>query len=337
MNEPRDHGTGDAAEQALRRGLRAERLSPEALQRIRRATEAEWRASTQTRAPRRWLPFAAAASVLMLAVAGVLGVNSWNHRSDSAALLGSLQRAEPPGVWQKQLLRGDRALGDRAGLRVFQSLDVRGDSLVSLAAGGNLRLARGSALDIASENSVRLTRGELYVDIPPGETRNATFTVATPAGEFRHLGTQFAIAIVGQGTRLRVREGSVRWQASGAETTVDAGTELLIDAGRQVTRRVIPTAGREWSWAETLAPEVEIENRPLGEFLEWFARETGRRLEIADDAARQQAASIRMHGNVRGLTALEALAAVMASTTLDYELPEGAIRVSSARAEAPPG
>ncbi len=335
MSEPRDHVPGDAADEALRRGLRAERLSAEALQRIRRATEAEWRASTRPR--RRWLPLTAAAAAAILAVASVLGVNAWNHRSDSGALLGSLQRAEPPGVWQKRLLRGDLSLGDRAGLRVFQSLDVRGDSLVSLAAGGNLRLARGSALDIAGENSVRLTRGELYVAIPPGEARNAAFTVVTPAGEFRHVGTQFAVAIVGQDTRLRVREGSVRWQSSGADATVDAGTELLIGADRRVTRRAVATAGREWSWAETLAPEFEIENRPLREFLEWFARETGRRLEIADDAARRQAATIRMHGNVRGLTAMEALAAVMASTTLHYELPEGAVRVSSARAEAPPG
>jgi hypothetical protein len=34
---------------------------------------------------------------------------------------------------------------------------------------------------------------------------------------------------------------------------------------------------------------------------------------------------------VRGLSAMEALSAVMASTTLRFELPEGAIRVSSAR------
>jgi ferric-dicitrate binding protein FerR (iron transport regulator) len=338
MSEHHDRESGDhAADDALRQGLRTERLSAEAMQRIRRATEAEWRTTTQALPRRRWTSLAAAASVAILATAGVFGVHAWNHRSDSGALLGSLQRAEAPGVWQKQLVRGDLALAERADLRVLQTLDVRGDSLVALAAGGNLRMARGSTLEITAGDTVRLTRGELYVDIPPGQARAAAFTVLTPAGEFRHVGTQFAVAIVDQQTRLRVREGRVQWQAAGNQATVDAGNELLIDRNLQVTRRAIATAGREWSWAETLAPEVEIENRPLREFLEWFARETGRKLELADDVARQQAATIRMHGSVRGLTALEALAAVMAATTLHYELPEGAIRVSSASGSAPPG
>ena len=57
---------------------------------------------------------------------------------------------------------------------------------------------------------------------------------------------------------------------------------------------------------------------------------------LADDAARAQVSAIQMHGNVRGLTAMEALTAVMAATTLHYELPEGVIRVSSARESRPP-
>jgi hypothetical protein len=91
------------------------------------------------------------------------------------------------------------------------------------------------------------------------------------------------------------------------------------------------TAGHDWAWTEAMAPYIAIENRPLFEFLQWFARETGRRLDI-DDASRKQAMGIVMHGSVKGLTLTEALSAVMATTTsLKYELPEGAIRVSSAR------
>ena len=56
----------------------------------------------------------------------------------------------------------------------------------------------------------------------------------------------------------------------------------------------------------------------------------------ADDAARKQTATILMHGNVHGLTAVEALTAVMAATTLRFELPEGVIRVSSARESSAP-
>ena len=112
-------------------------------------------------------------------------------------------------------------------------------------------------------NAVKLERGELYVDIPPGSRGSDRFRVVTPAGEFRHVGTQFAVAIVNGATRLRVREGSVQWHAADGESTVGAGTEVTIDRHRTVTRRPIATAGRDWAWAESMAPDFEIENRPL--------------------------------------------------------------------------
>lgn len=323
----------DAADQALRTGLHANALSAEAMQRIRRATEAEWRAQVDAApAPsrRRWLPLAAAASVVTLMAAATLTLYVNDQRAAAGALLGTVARVEAPGLQQTQWLRNDVPLPEGADLRVFQHLDARGDSLITLAGGGNLRVARASAFEVTSPDAIRLERGELYVDIPPGSRASAQFTVITSDGEFRHVGTQFAVAVTNRQTRLRVREGAVVWHAAGGDSRVEAGTEVTISSSGE-QRRAIPTTGREWTWAESLAPEIDIENRPLREFLEWFSRETGRKLVLADESARTQAARIRMHGNIRGLTAMEALSAVMASTTLHYELPEGAIRVSSAR------
>ncbi len=329
----------DVAERALREGLRAPGLSPEALQRIRAATQQEWRASVDAasvRPPsrRRWLSLAAAAAVATLAVAV-----GWNvfmaNTANSGAVLGTLARVDAPGIVESRYLR-DVTLTVGSPLRAGQSLDARGDSLVALAGGGNLRVARASALEVVAANAIKLERGELYVDISPGSRDSDRFMVATPAGEFRHVGTQFSIALVNGATRLRVREGSVLWHASDGDSTVNAGTEVVIDRGRTVTRRPIATAGRDWAWAESMAPDFEIENRPLREFLEWFARETGRKLVISDDTVRKQVATIRMHGNVHGLTAMEALSAVMSATTLRFELPEGVIRVSSAREATTP-
>jgi ferric-dicitrate binding protein FerR (iron transport regulator) len=328
-----------AADRALREGLRAKGLSLEALKRIRSVTEAEWRSTlgevSPALRPRRWMPFAMAASAALLAVAATLSLYLQDNRSASGAVLGSVSRSDAPGLRAHHWLRSDETLGAGADLRVFQELEARGDSLVSLAGGGNLRVSRGSSFEVVTQHSIRLTRGELYVDIPPGARGSDPFSISTADGEFRHRGTQFAVAVTQQQTRLRVREGVVLWKAANGESIVNAGTELTIDQGK-AGRRDIPTAGRDWAWAESLAPEVDIENRPLREFLEWFSRETGRKLVLADDEARRQAASIRMHGNIRGLTAMEALSAVMASTTLRYELPEGVIRVSSARDPRPP-
>ncbi|MEO8016707.1 MAG: FecR domain-containing protein [Pseudomonadota bacterium] len=337
MSDSTNNGSEDAAVRALREGLRTPALSAEAWQRIRKATQQEWRAAQQPVAPvrRRWLPVAAAATVAALAVS--IGWNVFMANAPrSGVVLGSLARFDAPGIVEARPLRSDVALTSGAPLRAGQNLDVRGDSLVALAGGGNLRVARASAIEVMGANAVRLDRGEIYVDIPPGSRGSDKFIVITPAGEFRHVGTQFAVALVNGLTRLRVREGSVLWHANEGDSTVNAGTEVTIDRNRTVTRSPIPTAGRDWSWAESMAPEIEIENRPLQEFLVWFSRETGRKLVLADDAVRKQAATIRMHGSVHGLTAMEALTAVMAATTLRFELPEGLIRVSSARESTPP-
>ena len=324
-----------AAERVLREGLKADALSPEALQRIRQATEQQWRSVTRAPARRDWRALAAVASIAVLA-AGL----GWMYLAPYSgnvhgAILGQVASFDAPGLIESRPLRRDVVLAEGADLRVGQALDVLGDSLISLSGGGNLRVARATAIEVKSENTIVLERGELYVDIPPGSHAHSAFRVVTDAGEFRHEGTQFAVAIVEGQTRLRVREGSVLWHAGTGDSTVHAGTEVIIDRNGKATHRTMATAGRDWGWTESMMPVIALEDRPLIMFLEWFARETGRKLEI-DDAARMQASIIRMHGNVRGLTVTEALSAVMATTTLRYELPEGVIRVSSTRGSKAP-
>jgi ferric-dicitrate binding protein FerR (iron transport regulator) len=330
-----DPSRDGAAERMLREGLATNVLSPEALRRIRAATEQEWRSATRVAPRPRWRALAAAASLAILGV-GVGGAWLADATPGDAAVLGTLASSDAPGVLEVRRLRRDLAIADGSTLRAGHDLDVLGNSLVTLRGGGNVRLARASAIAVEADNVVRLKRGELYVDIPPGSQTERPFHVVTGAGEFRHDGTQFAVSIVEGQTRLRVREGRVLWRADTGESTVPAGTELIIGKGGKATRRFIATAGREWAWMESMTPMPAIEDRPVIEFLEWFARETGRKLEI-DDVTRQQAASIRMHGHVRALTMTEALSAIMATTTLRYELPEGVIRVSSAgESKTPP-
>ena len=183
---------------------------------------------------------------------------------------------------------------------------------------------------------MRLESGEMYVDIPPGAHRDASFVAMTNAGEFRHLGTQFAIAVNDGATRLRVREGRVQWHAANGDSTVTAGSELVIDGLRHVMRRLTDIRGASWAWTEAMAPEININDRPVGDFLGWFARETGRDLIIADAAAQRQVTTIRMHGNVHGLEPAQALAAVLGSTSLRFQVSPEAIRVSSAGESPPP-
>jgi ferric-dicitrate binding protein FerR (iron transport regulator) len=330
MSDSRDAGsaTDESAERALREGLKVNVLSADAMRRIREATEQEWRETTRTSRRRQASRFAVAGSFVALALAALWAFQTMSPGTP-VAVFGRVVAAESPGLVELRRFAADAAVAPGSPLEVGQRLDVRGDTVVNIEAGGNLRIARSSAIEIRAPDVVRLTRGELYVDIPPGAQAATSFRVLTRAGEFRHDGTQFAVLISADLTTLKVREGRVVWKGAAGESTVAAGTEVTLDRDGNATRRQIPTAGRDWSWTEAMAPDVVIENRPLLEFLNWFARETGRKLEI-DELSRQQAGAILMHGSVRGLTVTEALSVVMATTTsLKYELPEGVIRVSS--------
>ena len=58
-------------------------------------------------------------------------------------------------------------------------------------------------------------------------------------------------------TRLRVREGQVQWHAANGDSTLPAGTEVLIDRHMNVTRGAVAQAGQQWAWIETMAPELD--------------------------------------------------------------------------------
>ena len=318
----------DADDRILREGLHANPLSDDALKRIRAATEAEWRATVAER-PRRW-PIAIAASVLGAAVvAGLVLLNSPRGGS-SGEMMATLVRSESPGTVQVRTFRSNAPVSSGESFLSGHDYLAQGQALLALQGGGNLRMAAGALVEVIGENAIRVNAGELYVDIPPGTHANAAFIAKTPAGEFRHLGTQFALAVANGETRLRVREGVVSWLAPGGPSTVEAGNELHIDRDGKATRRTIAPSDQVWNWTSKTTPDFEVENRLLQEFLVWVARESGRELVLADPMTREQVATIRMHGSVKGLAPMQALSAVMAATPLRYDLPEGRIRVSFA-------
>ena len=318
----------------LRESLQVKPLSAAALSRIRAVAESEWRANLVERRPRRWLPYAAAAILLALMSAGGLFLAGVG-REDLGEPAARLMRSETSGVFEVHALRQDIPLKEGSVVRSARNFRVKGQALFELEGGGNLRVASGSEFEIVARDVARLTSGEMYVDIPYGMHTRTPFIVRTSAGEFRHVGTQFALAIIRDETRLRVREGSVHWSASGGESTVGAGTEVVFTNSTRTAERPIDTSGKDWDWIATTTPDFEIDNRPLQDFLEWVARESGRKLVVADDLAREKVATIRMHGSVRGLTPMQALSAVMAATELRYDLPDGLIRVSMASESTP--
>jgi ferric-dicitrate binding protein FerR (iron transport regulator) len=313
----------DPIELALEEGLARSTLTDDAYTRMHDAVAAEWRLEVSSRRPRhRWLAIAAG-----LAAATVLGTLLLQVFT-KAPTLGIVARAERGGLVAQNRIFPDRRLAARAALRVGKVLVASDPVLVELQRGGTLRIAGGSRLEVTAADEVSLDKGEVYMDFPPGLHRASAFVVRTSLGLVEHLGTQFDVA-VGNELRIRVREGSVRLRRGSQTQTAGAGTELVIPRVGQTSQHSIATHGPEWSWVEALEPDFPIEDRKLGEFLQWAARETGRQVSFLDEHARGVAERTRLHGSIRGLSVTQALETVLATTSLRYNFEQGRIEVSS--------
>jgi ferric-dicitrate binding protein FerR (iron transport regulator) len=329
MTERQPFSSDTASDQEMDRALtdvlRTPPLDSQALERIRVVVEKEWRTSTihrRSRAIRRWGWASLAAAVLVIAL-----TTAWfaNHAGEPV-VFGSISRSDANGIDARHVGDPLRA-GDTA----------RGPMLVLLAGGGSLRIAADSTVDITSAAAIRLERGKIYVDMPPAPATSARLSVWTHAGIIEHVGTGFEVLSDDAGIRIRVREGRIRLRgvsgAAGNSKVVlaDAGTELLAASGGGIVQRPVATFGSDWLWVASLAPAYEIEGQPLLNFLQWVSRELGRRLEFGDSAARDIAARTILHGSIREHEPLDALANVLATTSLRYEILGDAIRVNSER------
>ena len=61
---------------------------------------------------------------------------------------------------------------------------------------------------------------------------------------------------------------------------------------------------------------------PLTVLLEWVARETGRVIQFDKPEIERKAGTTILHGNIRHLAPLEALEVMLATTDLEYALPD---------------
>jgi hypothetical protein len=329
--------TEDDLDLSLAAALRVTSLSEEAKQRLRTAVEREWREAvsadrvTGEREPRSaialrlgWL--AAAAAVLV-----AVGVGTWIARPSARAApaFGAVSRTEEGALSVASAHGPQRNLTQGAELRTGDRMRARGPALIALARGGTLRVSSGSALSIVSPGRIVLDRGLIYLDIPSGSGTATPLDVDTTAGTVEHVGTEFEVMSNEQNVRVRVREGRIRFVGKTDTIVADAGTELVAAPGKRIVQRRIDTYGLDWSWMTALAPDYAIEGRSLMGFLRWVSRELGRPLNFADANARQIADRTILHGSVQHQAPIEAMANVLATTSLTYEIRGDAIWVLS--------
>ncbi len=323
MTSHEPHSDQDAGIEALLRQAGArEEPAASAAHDVRRAVRAEWLIAVEERKRRRaWTTFGMAASAALVMLFAALIVRTVAYQPAEA--VATVTRFEGA----VRYIDSGIALKEGSTIAVGARMATGDDGRFALALGSALsvRVDRNSLIAFTARDRIELIDGALYVDAAPGAAHTA-LNIDTQAGSVAHLGTQFQVRDLGPAIAVSVREGSVQiTHPSGAHTAL-AGERIELTARGRVQRSRIAAHDASWAWTAAAAPVFDIEGRALSEFLEWTARQTGRRLVYRSAQAQRAAREIRLRGSVAHLDPETALTAVLATTPLQRDLADpGAI------------
>lgn len=319
---------GDLARLLAAAGARA-KAAPQAVADVRAAVEAEWRATVAARRRRRqYTGWAMAAGVAVAAVAVWLARPMYQGEAEPVAsltrIVGDVQVKSDDGHWSAV------AGGSRIRSGDVVRTTASGRAALALSNGVQLRLDTGTRVAFNDASGAALTRGAVYVDSGAHASGAvAQFVLSTPDGDVRHLGTQYLARVDGSSLKLAVREGRVELSGSRGPVTAGAG-ELLSVSDGTVMRTMLAANASEWGWVSDVTPPFSIEGRSVDEFLGWAARETGRRVVYATPEVERQARTVTLSGTVQGLPPDQAVAAVLATTSLEPAVGPDQITVQQA-------
>ncbi len=305
------------------RGMPAPRASAQA----KAAALEAWESSLQAQRSehRRKLVLACAAAVSLLTI----GALAW--------LFGSVRESSRLIDAQVAMVSGDAALVDTTGqssaltsaanVAIGTHIQTH-DGRVALTFGDSLslRVNVNSRVRFDSEEQITLASGTIYVD-SGGLSTGSDLRIITPAGEVKHQGTQYLVSVSPGATRIVVREGRVQLGGTRHQTQITAGERIDIDEAGRVSRASVPSFGESWEWVSMIVPAIDLDNRPLSEFLSWMIREHGWQLRYATPRGEQTVQAIRLHASAQGKTPLETLQRVSLITGLTLELENGVLIV----------
>ncbi|MGH8238713.1 MAG: FecR domain-containing protein [Steroidobacteraceae bacterium] len=326
MNEP--PGTShDSLARLIEAAGRREAPPAHAYERALAATTEIWQAKVRRR---RWrIAAGMAAGVAIVTVGTFVALRSIDSGprlaepiANVARIVGAVSvRSEDSRDWtslreDRQSLPSGSVLRTGAGSGVALQIDDV-----------SVRIAERAEVVLESRWQLRLVHGKVYIDTGP-DGGVGRMLVVSEVGTISDVGTQFEVQYRRGAYRLRVREGEVVLQRGAEQLRSRAGEQVSIDSNGIVSSATIAPDDPAWRWVHVLASAPDIDNQPLTTLLAWVGRETGVAVRYASPAIERRANGTILHGSIRGLEPLEALAVMLATTDLRHEvLADGTIMI----------
>lgn len=315
-------------EELLREVGARDEPSTDAMRDVRAAVHAEWQAMVEERRrQRRSMAWRIAASLVLAVLIATF--------ARQFVVPGPVQVASVVNIDGRMMYTAEDADAHTGAVGqpvlVGETIQTDASSRAALAfpSGLSLRVDRGTRFTVAAVDRIELSAGALYVDAPSTQASNDALTISTPAGSVRHVGTQYEVRTHANSIQVSVREGRVLvTAANGSNNTGEAGQMLRLNVSGEVTRSTLAATDPQWQWTLQAAPVFDIDNQTLSSFLQWIARETGRRVVYSSPQAEAAAAEVKLRGSITGLDADAALAAVLSTTQLRrYRTPDEEIGI----------
>ena len=306
---------------------------PERIEQARAAAREAWQQELQIARFAKRRRIVRLSMIGLAAAAGLIIAVLVRRAGDAAPAAGAVAaRLEEGAVLVDN---GPLSRGDAIRANATVSTDAGRRATLRLGNGAELRLDADSAVRFpagAAAGTVALDRGGLFVNTGSTAAARRSVEIRTAAGVARDIGTSFEVRVIGDATRVRVRDGIVqlvplvRTGGDAVAHTAGRGVELLA-TGTGVARRDVETSGPEWNWIALAAPPLEVDGKTLPVFLDWVAREGGWTIRFADEALRRSASSIVLRGSIDGLTPEQALEAILPTCGLTHRIANGAVTI----------
>jgi ferric-dicitrate binding protein FerR (iron transport regulator) len=287
--------------------------SADMMREVQAAVHAEWQTMLhERRARRRFVAVGIAASALLAVGATMFGVRYF----------------EPGPIEVAQITRIDGHLLVRPAaeaareVSVAQSVstgatiqtDDRSRAALKFGDAVSLRLDQGTIVKVAAADELVLTAGAVYIDSQAQNPQE--LTIRTDAGSVRHVGTQYEVRTHADDMVVSVREGRVMIANAAGTSSGVAGERIRVTPRGQIVRSTVAPHDPGWQWAARTAPQFDINEHTLAVFLDWVARETGRKVVYSSNAAQSAANALKLRGSIAGLDPDTALSAVLSTTQL---------------------
>jgi FecR protein len=191
----------------------------------------------------------------------------------------------------------------------------------------SLRIAPDTRLVWQAPDRLQLLGGQVYLDTGVNGQRGGRLLAIEAAGaRIEHVGTRFLVALSDDVLDVKVRDGTVRIRAAGEVALLESGDHGRLDRnGSGVTRferHRVDSSYEDWSWVDTLAPSLDIDEQSLWSVLQHAAHEGGLELRFESPELELEARETVLHGPALTLTPRQSLDAVLVTSGF-MAVPDG--------------